>query len=250
MWDTLDGVSELLRDGSVVAVHRWDQRGCGRSERSGPYSVAQTVADLDAVRRHFGLERMALLGHSWGAQLALLYALEHPERVTRLVYVAGTGIDPDRPWHDDYERNLRDALGKHLDRWSTLKGLDRTGAEDRELCVLQWSADFVDRDRALEHAERMATPWFGVNFECNRQIGADVRRLWASTELRERCRALHVPTLIVEGTDDIRPVWSVDSLERTLPAVARVSLEGAGHQPWVEDPTGFQRAIGDFLTRR
>ncbi|MFI2202544.1 alpha/beta fold hydrolase [Streptomyces sp. NPDC020192] len=38
------------------------------------------MADLDAVRRHFGLERMALLGHSWGAQLALSHALAHPDR--------------------------------------------------------------------------------------------------------------------------------------------------------------------------
>ncbi|MFF4359796.1 alpha/beta fold hydrolase [Streptomyces sp. NPDC001604] len=44
---------------------------------------------------HFGLERIRLLGHSWGAQLALSYALAHPERVSLLVYVSGTGIGPD-----------------------------------------------------------------------------------------------------------------------------------------------------------
>ena len=44
-----------------------------------------------------------MVGHSWGATLALLYAIEHPERVERLGYVSGTGIDP--AWHDAYREN-------------------------------------------------------------------------------------------------------------------------------------------------
>src|SRR5208282_4417446 len=39
-----------------VRVVRWDQRGCGRSERRGPYSVARSVADLDAVRGALGVD--------------------------------------------------------------------------------------------------------------------------------------------------------------------------------------------------
>lgn len=249
LWDTLGDVAELLQ--SSVTVHRWDQRGCGRSQRSGPYTVARTVTDLDAVRRYFGLEQMALLGHSWGAQLALLYALEHPDRVSRLVYVSGTGIDPGSPWRDSYELNLRQGLSDDLDRWEALRNRDRTDEEDRELCVLQWSVDFADRDRhrAREHAERMATPWFGVNFECNGTIGAEAKLLLASANLQERCRSLHVPTLIVDGTEDVRPRWSVDSLERALPSVARVALTGAGHLPWVEDPSRFRHTVSAFLTR-
>jgi proline iminopeptidase len=246
LWDTMADVAASLS--AVAAVYRWDQRGCGRSQRSGPYSVARTLADLDAVRAHFGLERMALLGHSWGAQLALRYALAYPERVTRLVYVSGTGIDLGSTWHEAYERNLRRGIGEHVARWELLGNRrDRTDAEDRELCVLQWSADFVDRDQALQHAEDMATPWFGVNFECNAALNAEDKRDWGSPQLRDRCAALEVPTLIVDGTEDIRPRSAVDSLEQALPAVSRVALAGAGHLPWVEDPTGFRSAVGGFL---
>ncbi|MDQ2873863.1 MAG: alpha/beta fold hydrolase [Actinomycetota bacterium] len=53
-----------------VRVIRWDQRGCGRSDRHGPYSLDQSAADLDAIRTHLGLSQMAVLGHSWGATLA------------------------------------------------------------------------------------------------------------------------------------------------------------------------------------
>ncbi|WP_406634559.1 alpha/beta fold hydrolase [Amycolatopsis sp. WGS_07] len=239
LWDMMADVAAALS--AAATVCRWDQRGCGRSQRQGPYSVERTVADLDAVRAHFGWDRVALLGHSWGAQLALRYTLAHPERVTKLVYVSGTGIDSS--WHADYQRNLRESLGGHLARWEWLRDRERTAEEDREYCVLQWSADFADRERALQHAEAMADPWFGVNFECNAALNRE-----PSPDLREQCETLKVLTLIVDGAADIRPRWAVDSLEQALPNVTRVSLPDAGHLPWVEDPTGFHTAVSGFLS--
>ncbi|MDP4506247.1 alpha/beta fold hydrolase [Nonomuraea turcica] len=232
MWDTFGDAAGLLAD--VATAYRWDQRGCGRSERCGPYSMARAAADLDAVRRHFGLESMVVLGHSWGAQLALRYTLDHPDRVRALVYVSGTGIDSKAAWHAEYARNLRSMLGEHVDRWEELQKRDRVPEEDREFSVLQWSADFADRARALENAERMATPWLGVNFECNATINAQDKRDWGTSELRARCETLQVPTLIVDRAQDIRPRRSVDSLERALPRVFRVVLPQAGHVPWVD----------------
>ncbi|MEY9839130.1 alpha/beta fold hydrolase [Streptacidiphilus sp. EB103A] len=245
LWDFLGDMAELLAD--RAAVHRWDQRGCGRSQRCGPYSVARSVADLDAVRRHFGLERMVLLGHSYGSQLALQYTLDHPERVSGLVYVSGTGMDSRDTWRSTYQQNLRANLGKHLERWETLGSGERTAAEEREWCVLQWSADYSDRERALEEAEAAATPWFGVNFECNATVNADVKRVSGTPELRAACERLDVPVLIVHGAEDIRPDWALDSLEQALPRVSRTLLTGAGHLPWVEQPNGFRSVVGDFL---
>ncbi|MCX4551781.1 alpha/beta hydrolase [Streptomyces sp. NBC_01387] len=239
LWDTLDEVAELLPD---YAVHRWDQRGCGRSEPSdGPYTVARSVQDLDDVRRHFGLARMALLGHSWGAQLALSYALEHPGRVSGLVYVSGTGIDPEAGWHPEFVHGLHRGLGEDLERWRTLTGRDRA--------VLQWSVEFQDRDRARELAETMATPWYGVNETANDTINAENRQSWGTPALRVRCAELDVPVLIVDGDRDIRPRSAVDSLERALPRVERVTLRGAGHLPWAEEPAGFGFAVTAFLRR-
>lgn len=190
-----------------------------------------------------------MLGHSWGAHLALRYAIEHPDRVSHLIYVSGTGIDGDRRWHADYERNLRHPLGEHLPRWETLKNSARHGDEDRELAVLQWSVDFADPSTALQQAERMATPWFGINYECNAAVDADVKRELAAGNLAEQCRVLAVPVLIVDGSEDIRPRWSVESLRRALPNARRVSLAGSGHLPWIENPQGFQQTVAVFLAQ-
>ncbi|WP_371668991.1 alpha/beta hydrolase [Streptomyces sp. NBC_00289] len=252
LWDTLGDVAGLLADRATVV--RWDQRGCGRSRRcDGPWTSERFVADLDAVRAHFGFERTALLGHSWGAQLALSYALAHPERVSALVYVSGTGIGPDADWHPAYVETFLARLGdvpERLARWRELTDRpDLTEQEDRERAVLQWSIEFEDRDRALEHAGRMADPWYGINTECGRALNEERRRTWGTPRLYEACRAVGLPVLIVDGARDIRPRSAVDSLARALADVRRVILPEAGHMPWTEDPKGFREAVASFLSR-
>ncbi|HEX9102103.1 MAG TPA: alpha/beta fold hydrolase, partial [Polyangia bacterium] len=69
----------------------YDQRGGGRSPLPPggvPASWQQHVADLDAVRAHLAGAPMTLVGYSWGALLAMLYAVEHREGVARLVLVS------------------------------------------------------------------------------------------------------------------------------------------------------------------
>ncbi|MFG1927042.1 alpha/beta fold hydrolase [Cryptosporangium sp. NPDC048952] len=249
IWDYFDDVAAMFED--IATVVRWDQRGCGRSERRGPYTVSQFVTDLDTISAQAtvgpgasratdapGPARVNLLGHSWGALLALFYALDHPDRVDRLIYVSGVGIDPDHTWKPAHHRTFAARVDP---RWNELDQRDRTPDEDRELAILQWATDFEDP----VHAERMATPWHGLNWECAQSLNADVKRI-VDDDLAARCRNLTVPTLIVDGRHDPRPRSAVDSLEHALPNVRRVTLD-AGHSPWAEDPSGFRQAIRDFL---
>jgi proline iminopeptidase len=242
LWDMFAGLAATLADRRTV--HRWDQRGCGRSQPGGPYSIARSVADLDAVRRHTGHDRVALLGHSWGAQLALRYALDHPDRVTRLVYLSGTGLSPSS-WRDAFHAAFARRIGADAARMRELEA--GSEADQREAAVLRWATDFADRSRARGWAEAMATPWFPVNWEANRAISDEVRASWREPELVAACRDLPVPTLILEGAEDLRPRWAVDPLAAALPTVTRVTLPGVGHLPWIEAPEPALRALRDFL---
>lgn len=112
LWDYLGDLADLLDDAHLVV--RFDQRGCGRSSSpDGPFTVAQAVDDLERLRQAMGVDRWAVLGHSWGAKLALRYAAAHPDRTTA-----------------------------DLPRWQQLGDRLRTPDEEKEWCLLQWRPDF------------------------------------------------------------------------------------------------------------
>ena len=79
-----------------------EPRGVGRSD-GGPHTLNQAVADVEAVRRVAGVDSWVVLGHSWGSDLAVRYALDHPSRVRSVVGVAGHGLHKDRTWSQIYE---------------------------------------------------------------------------------------------------------------------------------------------------
>lgn len=91
-----------------LGMRAWypEPRGVGRSG-GGPHDLAQAVADLEAVRRAAGVDSWVVLGHSWGGDLAVRYALDHPARVRSVVSVAAHGLHKDRSWSETYE-SLKD----------------------------------------------------------------------------------------------------------------------------------------------
>jgi pimeloyl-ACP methyl ester carboxylesterase/DNA-binding CsgD family transcriptional regulator len=98
---------ECLGDGHTVI--RYDERGCGLSDREvGDLSVETWVADLETVVDAAGLDRFALLGVSQGAAIALVYAVRHPERLTHLVLYGGYARG--RKFRQPDERQQEDAL--------------------------------------------------------------------------------------------------------------------------------------------
>lgn len=107
--DYLEPVASMLEDG--LRVVRWEPRGCGASESEGPHDVETTLADMDAIREDLGIERWLVGGHSHGAFLSLAYALEYPERVEGILYLAGSGVQNDRDWHRMYSE-ARETIGE------------------------------------------------------------------------------------------------------------------------------------------
>ncbi|MFC6706327.1 alpha/beta fold hydrolase [Flexivirga alba] len=115
---TVDGPDVVVLSGGPGCVHyladeslaprgfrAWfpDPRGVGRSGGGG-HDLATAIADVEDIRRELGLETWLVLGHSWGSDLAVRYALDHPDRVSGVVGVAGRGLQYDRFWSAEYER--------------------------------------------------------------------------------------------------------------------------------------------------
>lgn len=83
-----------------------DPRGVSGSG-GGPHDMARAIQDLEAVRRALEVEAWIVLGHSWGSDLAVRYALDHPDRVKGVIGIAGHGLHRDREWSEVYEEGKR-----------------------------------------------------------------------------------------------------------------------------------------------
>jgi proline iminopeptidase len=98
-------VQYLERDELSPPDHRaWypEPRGVGRSG-GGPHTMERAIADLEGIRAAVGVSSWTVLGHSWGSDLAVRYAVEHPDSVTAVVGIAGKGPQRDRTWSKAYE---------------------------------------------------------------------------------------------------------------------------------------------------
>jgi len=212
LWDYLGDLADLLDDSHLVV--RFDQRGCGRSTTTdGPFTVAQAVDDLERLRQAMGVDRWAVLGHSWGAELALRYEAAYPDRTTAVACLAGVGAG--EAWREPYivERNRR--LGAELTRWQHLGSRMRTPDEEKEWCLLQWRPDFSPAGDAEGHAAalwRTRPPGTVVNGRANRELTADS----ANQDLLEVPQHVKAPVILVQGADDPRPWTATDGLLNAL----------------------------------
>lgn len=247
LWDYLGDLSSLLCDD--FRVHRWDQRGCGRSGTAADYGIDRAVQDVQDLHAALGVDgKWVVVGHSWGAYLALLTTIAHPEMTSALVYISGNGT-PER-WREQGHaiaqvRTAERLTGHQLERLTALEEQARTWDEEVEFRRLKWMTDFVERSPTPRELEEMATTPLSINFSVNRALSR--AELYSSQELLERCEQCEVPALLIHGSHDPRPDVGAVELADRLPNSLFARIDGAGHLPWVEQPDVTMRLIKNFL---
>ena len=214
--------------------------------RDTPVGWREHVADLDDIRGQLGPEQVTLCGYSWGGLLAVLYYLEHPDRVARLALVSPASIAAAyrRQFEDEFSRRMnapevkaeRDAL-----RASGLRERDPAAYQKRafELSVAGYFRDY--------HDAKNLTP-----FRVHARTQDEVWRSLGDYDLRPRLRALEsrVPkpaSLVLHGTFDPIPIAGSRELAGLLHAEL-VELP-VGHCPHVEATDDFVRALDAFLPK-
>ncbi|MEO5826963.1 MAG: alpha/beta fold hydrolase [Gemmatimonadales bacterium] len=238
----LPGFDALANDRTLVY---YDQRGGGRSPvaRDAAVGWREHVADLEALRDVWGLDVLHLCGYSWGALLAMLYAIAHPKRIGSLALVSPAPAA--RQEREEYEailavrsntpeiKSARDALQQ--------EGLRATdpAAHAHRLFELAVAGYFHNPSRA-----RDLTPF--------RVTGRTQQQVWESLgnhfDLRPALRELDVDALVVHGDDDPIPVSTAAATADALGAPLIV-LPDCGHVPYVEAPERFVAALDPFLPR-
>lgn len=230
----------------------YDQRGCGKS-RIEPQDETTLrpdlfVDDLDALRVHLGEERITLIGHSWGANLALLYGREHPDRIERLVLIAPGPLDAEMG--ETYTaNNLRVLTPEERLEFEELGRTRRDAVRARDLLAAK---DLHLRLIALTVRAYVYFPEAAGRFLADMRAGYNhnplVNRLVKGTIGWEGLSGIAAPVLVIYGHQDVEPIVQAFRLRDLIPGARITLLNECGHVPWLDQPTPFYRELRAFLT--
>jgi proline iminopeptidase len=223
----------------------YDQRGGGRSEvlPDVPLGWREHVADLAAIVTSSAVGPATLLGFSWGALLALLFALEHPELVARLALAAPAGTHAEiraRFERTFAERQAAPAVAE------ARAALSRSGLRERD------PEAFWRRAFELSVAGYFKEPSRAARLTPFRVAARAQRAVWESLggmDLRPRLPSITAETLVLHGRYDPIPLESSEALAALMPRARLVIFEDSGHALYAEETARFVEVLDAFLPR-
>jgi pimeloyl-ACP methyl ester carboxylesterase len=194
-----------------------------------PWSVELFVEEVGVIREALALDRIHLLGQSWGGILAQEYALTRPAGLASLV-LSSTLASADQ-WVAE-QRRLLEALGP--------------GAGDDEyhaahFCRLDPPPPETEQWKAKRNVAVYEAMWGPNEWTCNGVL--------AGWDVRDRLAEIRVPTLVLSGRYDSCTPAVVETLARGIPSAEHVLFEHSAHIPFVEEPERYRRVLLDFLRR-
>jgi len=240
---------ELARERPVVF---YDQLDSGNSERPGVHAnwtVERFVSEVDAVREALALERVLVLGSSWGGTVAAEYAMTRPSGLAALV-LASPLISTPR-WvadNDAHRRALPEAVQSTLSEHESAATTESPAYEEaamvfyrRHLCRLDPWPDFVNRSFELANLELYGALWGNTEFNAT--------GLLKDYDASSRLARIEAPTLYTCGEfDESTPAACTRFAELTPNAEVRL-IPGASHMAFAESPALYMSILREFFAR-
>ena len=236
MWEEPGHARFLSRLASFSRLLLIDKRGTGLSDRvpeSELPTLEQRMDDVRAVMDAVGSARAAILGHSEGGNMAMLFAATYPQRTMALITF---GVFAKRVWSADYpwaptpEQRQRwyDQIKQGWGGVVDLSDLAPSVADDEGF--LRWWATYLRRSASPSAALTLG--------KMNTQI-----------DVRDILPAIGVPTLVLHrmGDRDVQ-VEEARYIADRIPNAKLVELPGVDHLPWVGNQDSVLDEIQEFLT--
>jgi len=244
-----DALRPLANDARRLVFY--DPRGRGRSDSPDTLLVSldHQISDVEAIREALGIERMALIGWSGLGMEMAVYAMRHPDRVTRLVQVAP--VAPRNTPHNERayaERTSRideEALAHLEARRAAGEFADDPAGYCRARTEITRVAIFARAERAAEVPDVCGYP-----NEWSENLEPLFRALLGSFgdyDWRADLVTLEVPRLVIHGAADAFPVEGSREWVEGYPSARLIVLDDAGHFPFIERPEAFFPAVDAFL---
>ena len=229
----------------------YDQLGCGRSDKPDDLSlwrIERFVEEVDALRAALGLERIHLLGHSWGGWLAIEYMLTHPAGVISLILSgASASVEEYVRGTEKLRSNLPLRLQEILLRYEASEDFHNLEYETAVLAF--YKQHFCRLDPWPEPLMRTVqnitgNPVYKIMWGPNEFIGTGNLVGWDRTE---RLHEITVPTLITAGIYDSVTPSCAETLRRGISDSQMTVLDGCSHMAPLEEPERYLQVVRDFL---
>jgi proline iminopeptidase len=243
----------------------YDQRGVGNSRlvvASAPQGMPTQVADLEALRVKLRHDKIDLIGHSWGGQIAMAYAAAYPQHVQHLVLVDSAApkfsqtlflfdqVFPDQLAQDEQfaiSTNSEPETGLQSELPSTVNRLILGRSQAGVMLRRYLARDFYSEERFQELIGDLSNEQIGEII--NNDVSKAVVDAVASVDLTDSIKKLNVPTLVMWGRFDINvAVLTGWKISQAIPGAKMVIYSKSGHFPFYEEESPFLRDLNQFLS--
>jgi proline iminopeptidase len=227
-----------------------DQRASGRSPRCDPQTwTLETMAeDVVSLARSMGLDRYAVLGHSYGAFVALQNAVDFPNMAAQTIVSGGV---PSARYLADVEKNLERFEPEHLREqiaasWEKESSV-RTPEEFAQLMTEQWPFHFANpEDPRIEEYDRK-TAGSVLSPEVLQQFASND---YGAIEVEDRLGEVSQPVLVLAGRHDrVCSATAAEAIAKGVPGAELVIFEHSAHMTFVEEHAAYLDAVDGFLSR-
>jgi proline iminopeptidase len=231
----------------------YDQLGCGKSDipdDTSLWTIERFVEEVDAVRAGLGLERIHLLGQSWGAMLAIDYMLTNPTGVVSLTLASGcaSALGCAREMRKLIEELPPETVATidRCEREGTTEGAEYMGAVftfyQKHVCRTQpWPPEMLRTGLNLQNS-----PVYHFMWGPNEFTATGTLKDW---DRSDRLGEIDVATLITAGRyDELTPALA-EEMRRGIAGSELVVFEESSHSAHVEEPELFAQVLRDFFRR-
>jgi len=254
--DMSDGGYELdaLANGRTLIA--FDQRSGGRSELVNDpefLTVDHYLRDIEALRQHFDLEKIILIGQSWGSGLAVQYAALHPDRVTRLLLLSPMPPARNPFWSQRIEKTNSVIGDEGVARIERLTEEIKTAPNSQVKSLFQELIEtiFLGYVTDVSVLKKMKVNYWDASPEALRHelLAQDVAfSSLGDWDFRPALASMEIPILVVEGAETHVPLDATREWAASAPNARILLVPGANHITWLEgDVPKLFKQLNKFL---